>query len=90
MNERQATVLALICVEWDGVLTHLRALRQVGCHVPDEVMRRVVHETTDYSSLWSAANAEWWTYEESVRNAREWLTRHEEVADMISGSGRNG
>jgi hypothetical protein len=90
VNERQATSLALICAEWDGAMTHLRILRQVGCRVPDEVMRRVLSEANDYTALWSALNDEWWTYEESVRQARQWLTGHQALANELSGRPMDG
>lgn len=42
-----------------------------------------MEEATDYTALWSALNREWWTYEESVRHARDWLTDHQDVVDQL-------
>lgn len=83
MNVRQATTLALMCAEWDGALTHLRILRQVGCRVSDDIVRRVTDEATDYAGLWSAMNNSWWTYNESVKQARTWLADHQEVMEDL-------
>lgn len=83
VNLRQTTALALMCAEWDGALTHLRALHQVGCRVPETVMRSVIDEATDYTALWSGLNGEWWTYEQSVASARAWLTEHQDVMEDL-------
>jgi len=86
VTNREMLLIAYACAEWDSVLTHLRALRQVGFRVPDEVVAHVADEWDQLCALWADVWVQDWSNDETVAHAQGWLTQHQpEIDGMLSG-----
>jgi hypothetical protein len=81
--ERDRLLMAFACCEWAAALTHLTALRQVGCRVSDETFVHVGDELTSFTALWMTTNGAEWTTVEAVEHASGWLTERTEELDAL-------
>lgn len=81
--QRDRLLMAYACSEWAGALTHLSALRQVGCRVPDEVFVHIGDELTSFTTLWATTHDARWSTVEAVEHAQAWLTEHTEELDAL-------
>lgn len=81
--DRDRLLMAYACCEWAAALTHLSALRQVGCRVSDETFVHVGNELTSFTALWTVTHGAEWTVTEAVENAHEWLSEHTEELDAV-------
>jgi hypothetical protein len=80
---RDRLLLAYACTQWAGALTHLTALRQVGCRVPDEVSTEVEYELSVFTNLLNKVNGEDRTPMDVAEQARTWLTNYTEELDAL-------
>lgn len=80
---RDRLLLAYACCEWAGALTHLTALGQVGCRVPDQIRDQVVHELTGFTTLWNTIHGVDQPPLEAAQTALSWLTEHTEELDAL-------
>jgi hypothetical protein len=83
ISDRDRLLCAYACAEWSSALTHLLALRQVGCRVSDEVLMQVTDELTSFTAVWSAMSHQTWTVDKAVERARAWLTEHTDELDAV-------
>lgn len=75
--------MAYAVCEWSAALTHLSALRQVGCRVPDELFVQVGQELTSFTALWATTHDAEWPLVDTVEHARAWLSQHTEQLDAL-------
>lgn len=81
--DRDRLLIAYACCEWAGALTHLSALRQVGCRVPDEIIVQVGDELAAFTAMWNTVHDQSWPMVESVAHASGFLTEHTEELDAL-------
>jgi hypothetical protein len=81
--QRDRLLLAYACSEWESALTHLNALRQVGCRVPEEVVSQVAGELEVFADLWNQVRGFVQSPMEVVVEARAWLTDHMKELDAV-------
>jgi len=81
---RDRLLMAFACCEWASALTHLTALRQVGCRVSDETFVHVGGELTSFTALWATTHGQPdWSVVDTVEHAQAWLTEHTEELDAL-------
>lgn len=80
---RDRLLLAYACTEWASALTHLSALRQVGCRVSDEVVASVADELGSFTAMWNSVEGTQRPPMAAAEHARTWLTDHIEELDAL-------
>ena len=80
---RDRLLLAYACCEWESALTHLDALRQVGCRVPEGVVDQVAGELRVFTDLWNQMRGYVQPPLAAAAEARTWLTDYTEELDAL-------
>ena len=81
--DRDRLLIAYACCEWAGALTHLHALTEVGCRVPDDVVVQIGDELTSFTTMWSTVHDQAWSVVESANHAAVWLSEHTDELDAL-------
>ena len=80
---RDRLLLAYACCEWASAVTHLNALSQVGCRVPEGVVDQVTGELGVFTDLWNQMRGYNQSPLDAAAEARTWLTDHTEELDAL-------
>jgi hypothetical protein len=84
VSNRDQLLITYACAEWDSALTHLRALREVGCRVPEEVWVDMTAQFEGFAVL--VANVmDWeeWSTDRAVSYSRSYLAKHQEELEAL-------
>jgi len=81
--QRDRLLMAYAVTEWSGALTHLSALRKVGCRVSPVIEEQVAGELLSFVMAWAKVSGLNGSTDATIAHAKAWVSQHIDELDKI-------